>query len=557
MADVRKVVSGRSTRGRGKLGGRAVLPTGGGSIPAWAGETGPFEVAGDAPAVDPRVGGGNCSMFGEREQIKGRSPRGRGKRSPRAPRRSRPGSIPAWAGETLVTLLKKLQGEVDPRVGGGNSTALAVVPDDDGRSPRGRGKHNLGGAGGLAQRSIPAWAGETAQDRLDRGDVGVDPRVGGGNYVSLGGAVRCLGRSPRGRGKLIDYLRRGDLSRSIPAWAGETGRTRRAAHWRRVDPRVGGGNSRTLAASRLEIGRSPRGRGKPFGVGQLLNQTGSIPAWAGETQRPQRRIKAVEVDPRVGGGNVKAHSQQYGYRGRSPRGRGKLRLSATYALGRRSIPAWAGETPVSRSPHVFQRVDPRVGGGNCRWQVGFLIRRGRSPRGRGKRLPAILAGEIQRSIPAWAGETTRPAPPCLAARVDPRVGGGNLTGCSRWMRAPGRSPRGRGKRRGSPSVQATGRSIPAWAGETRWGDASRSRRAVDPRVGGGNDAKKRQEWQREGRSPRGRGKPSPEPGQFDAARSIPAWAGETTASRCSAPTRGVDPRVGGGNPIRRWGRRGF
>ena len=53
------------------------------------------------------------------------------------------------------------------------------------------------------------------------------------------------------------------------------------------------------------------------------------------------------------------------------------------------------------------------------------MKRGLSPRGRGKPLQKGKAMDGQGSIPAWAGET--PTPPSVDGQgvVYPRVGGGN------------------------------------------------------------------------------------------------------------------------------------
>ena len=89
---------------------------------------------------------------------------------------------------------------------------------------------------------------------------------------------------------------------------------------------------------------------------------GSIPAWAGEPQRPASRPVAARVYPRVGGGTDFVPLQEGNNLGLSPRGRGN-RLNALFAgLLFRSIPAWAGE-PLDASPCFLQPgVYPRVGG---------------------------------------------------------------------------------------------------------------------------------------------------------------------------------------------------
>ena len=55
----------------------------------------------------------------------------------------------------------------------------------------------------------------------------------------------------------------------------------------RVDPRVGGGSTADSLESLRDMGRSPRGRGKLRVATAADDHIGSIPAWAGEAQKPR------------------------------------------------------------------------------------------------------------------------------------------------------------------------------------------------------------------------------------------------------------------------------
>ena len=109
-----------------------------------------------------------------------------------------------------------------------------------------------------------------------------------------------------------------------------------------------------------------------------------------------------------------------------------------------------------------------MGGGNQ--GLGLLPQclGGLSPRGRGKPavdLPLMLGVG---SIPAWAGETGEIGRRGSARGVYPRVGGGNEVLPNAWITVKeGLSPRGRGKRQAAAGFAAAARSIPAWAGETQ------------------------------------------------------------------------------------------
>ena len=133
-------------------------------------------------------------------------------------------------------------------------------------------------------------------------------------------------------------------------------------------------------------------------------------------------------------------------------------------------------------------VYPRVGGGNGGVLRAALNAWGLSPRGRGKRAEIYNDLDGRRSIPAWAGETCNVYLPRRREKVYPRVGGGNRGACLPAHDSRGLSPRGRGKRSPAFVIIIVGRSIPAWAGETRQAVALGALDAVYPRVGGGNVA---------------------------------------------------------------------
>ena len=173
---------------------------------------------------------------------------------------------------------------------------------------------------------------------------------------------------------------------------------------------------------------------------------GSIPAWAGETGVGDGAYFRRGVYPRVGGGNLCKHPANAVPQGLSPRGRGKRVNAVVYRAAFGSIPAWAGETAPTLAASPSRRVYPRVGGGNCRRLQGRASLSGLSPRGRGK--PRILDGEAhrRRSIPAWAGETLALMGDSNERGVYPRVGGGNLAAPAIRRGLYGLSPRGRGKR---------------------------------------------------------------------------------------------------------------
>ena len=234
--------------------------------------------------------------------------------------------------------------EVYPRVGGGNARLKANLTGIPGLSPRGRGKRQDGLGDIYAPGSIPAWAGETRRPPLGHISAPVYPRVGGGNRRRWVGLAQVAGLSPRGRGKRSQDRIQGAERGSIPAWAGETEGSGQWQSIGKVYPRVGGGNySRGRPCARTS-GLSPRGRGKRHYDGQRPDGRRSIPAWAGETHRLLALSGYGRVYPRVGGGNSPNPFCALNAVGLSPRGRGKLKQQLC--------------------PLVLRRVYPRVGGGN-------------------------------------------------------------------------------------------------------------------------------------------------------------------------------------------------
>ena len=294
-------------------------------------------------------------------------------------------------------------------------------------------------------------------------------------------------------------------------------------------------------------GRSPRMRGKLCFSKEEIDRARSIPAYAGETGAPISYAHGPQVDPRVCGGNVSGCSLRKIRSGRSPRMRGKRQCAAHRTHVERSIPAYAGETASSTIRRWSFTVDPRVCGGNSRPMRRSSSSRGRSPRMRGKHGARGMRPASHRSIPAYAGETRRPARRSRGASVDPRVCGGNDTTMMNMPVFPGRSPRMRGKLQLVKECAVHPRSIPAYAGETKWGLTGKRSVQVDPRVCGGNLASPPRISLRPGRSPRMRGKQRPNQIAKAAFRSIPAYAGETIVSIASMVPISVDPRVCGGN----------
>ena len=354
-----------------------------------------------------------------------------------------------------------------------------------GLSPRGRGNLVRRGAGSITHRSIPAWAGEPAEN----------PDV----------VATVRGLSPRGRGNRPRRATQSDQPGSIPAWAGEPMDGAVAADPVAVYPRVGGGTDICRSLRKVFLGLSPRGRGNRQAERCQRASYGSIPAWAGEPFLPREPSTTHKVYPRVGGGTCLSPAEHHKYKGLSPRGRGNPRGSFISHVLIRSIPAWAGEPSNATWSLCPRRVYPRVGGGTFEQENQQTIAVGLSPRGRGNPVKAAITLASARSIPAWAGEPSGCVRWQELSQVYPRVGGGTdiLAGAERY--AKGLSPRGRGNHRSSIGTVPWSRSIPAWAGEPRASAPPPFSSQVYPRVGGGTLRMEGRPVERGGLSPRGRG----------------------------------------------------
>ena len=173
----------------------------------------------------------------------------------------------------------------------------------------------------------------------------------------------------------------------------------------------------------------------------------------------------MKVYPRVCGGTDRFGPVFTPEQGLSPRVRGNPITSIGGGGTVRSIPACAGEPPLTAALTESQWVYPRVCGGTAAALTPYLNDRGLSPRVRGNLAGISWWLRIPRSIPACAGEPTRPFSGVPPVPVYPRVCGGTSDGGQGVGGGGGLSPRVRGNRgHAAPPVDES-RSIPACAGE--------------------------------------------------------------------------------------------
>ena len=314
------------------------------------------------------------------------------------------GSIPACAGEACTAGWTERPAGVYPRVCGGSGGSVCCGYPASGLSPRVRGKRGEEAAAVGAGGSIPACAGEAVLNDKDGLVVKVYPRVCGGSQPNNCGGYRMTGLSPRVRGKLWERFGRVDSYRSIPACAGEAESCRGDGLPNEVYPRVCGGSLPRHPVIVAFSGLSPRVRGKPPGTTDGRRPRRSIPACAGEACGLRNPDTWARVYPRVCGGSGYSWVVNTIRMGLSPRVRGKRRMGLPGPPGRRSIPACAGEASIGGGCAAGWGVYPRVCGGSRPGRGGRKLRRGLSPRVRGKRKDDAVIPATRRSIPACAGE---------------------------------------------------------------------------------------------------------------------------------------------------------
>ena len=257
-----------------------------------------------------------------------------------------------------------------------------------------------------------------------------------------------IGLSPRVRGNPSSRATCTGMTRSIPACAGEPETDVLKILTFRVYPRVCGGTSLSADWGLDGKGLSPRVRGNRL----------PMPSW----------MKLETVYPRVCGGTPFARPSPIKARGLSPRVRGNQRPLPAARSSRRSIPACAGEPPLSVTMWALEQVYPRVCGGTGALGIGNFEHRGLSPRVRGNQPGQSRFLPQEGSIPACAGEPASTPWQGRSAAVYPRVCG------EPW---------------GRPSIAGSSGVYPRVCGGTRAGLAAKgSLRGLSPRVRGNPQA---------------------------------------------------------------------
>ena len=191
------------------------------------------------------------------------------------------GFIPACAGNGFISLICPPPVAVHPRVCGERISASFASDAACGSSPRVRGTGVLDRDEHNPFRFIPACAGNGGTHPEAYHPHSVHPRVCGERRLSSFCAIANPGSSPRVRGTGATCHAQGQLSRFIPACAGNGAPIQATAHHWPVHPRVCGERSAFGDDSARGSGSSPRVRGTVLmKIGRQVPER-FIPACAG------------------------------------------------------------------------------------------------------------------------------------------------------------------------------------------------------------------------------------------------------------------------------------
>ena len=186
--------------------------------------------------------------------------------------------------------------------------------------------------------------------------------------------------------------------------------------------------------------------------------------------------------------------------------RGKRMRFIPSSLSLRIIPAHAGQTTNQNAHGVSTSDHPRACGANQTWRHERGRRHGSSPRMRGKLAAANLFHAGVRIIPAHAGQTYVTSDGNNNGPDHPRACGANSLPMTFIIDRNGSSPRMRGKLGHVHDRAGEARIIPAHAGQTFRRSASCTRWPDHPRACGANHCESNCVAVRPGSSPRMRGK---------------------------------------------------
>ena len=358
--------TGSSPHTRGAQPGRpspAPIPR---IIPAYAGSTDVFPLAGDIVPDHPRIRGEHGST---------------GRRTAGAN-----GIIPAYAGSTWRGGRRSGRRTDHPRIRGEHGFDRSVGKRYMGSSPHTRGALASDVERAVIAGIIPAYAGSTVYMSILAAAISDHPRIRGEHGIDVLGRKVAGGSSPHTRGAQWAGWGPGSEVGIIPAYAGST------------DSRI------RIASSRPGSSPHTRGARRPRPTGARGRRI--IPAYAGSTPEPRPSAPPPSDHPRIRGEHDIITATGCRPWGSSPHTRGARADAHGDPALDGIIPAYAGSTPAGLFWRRRDRDHPRIRGEHLPDADGCAALDGSSPHTRG----ALQLGADQSRhlgiIPAYAGSTS-------------------------------------------------------------------------------------------------------------------------------------------------------
>ena len=213
-----------------------------------------------------------------------------------------------------------------------------------GSSPLTRGTRIDSGQNDRFNRFIPAYAGNSCSNAPVSATIPVHPRLRG-ELTSRGlPFMVVIGSSPLTRGTLAFDDASYSAARSIPAYAGNSAQGKARNLLRSVHPRLRGELAVVTAQRIVKSGSSPLTRGTRENSSPHEFHGRFIPAYAGNSNHKDASREIKPVHPRLRGELEDFTVTKSGCRGSSPLTRGTLLLDIMFNAIFRFIPAYAGNS---------------------------------------------------------------------------------------------------------------------------------------------------------------------------------------------------------------------
>ena len=219
-------------------------------------------------------------------------------------------------------------------------------------------------------------------------------------------AIFVDGSSPQARGTPPNNPPSRLNPRFIPAGAGNTKAAPGSRPSRTVHPRRRGEHTGSGVQEDFGYGSSPQARGTLHGIGQSYGNCRFIPAGAGNTFAAGSGRYTVSVHPRRRGEHTRYAAAGRIVVGSSPQARGTHAPWQFVPYSFRFIPAGAGNTREAADRQDVWAVHPRRRGEHCPLSISPVSETGSSPQARGTQANLSQVRDIERFIPAGAGNTT-------------------------------------------------------------------------------------------------------------------------------------------------------